>query len=278
MQDSIALPEYSVSMSVYAGEKPEFFKQSVDSMLAQTHPCRELILVCDGKLGAALNALVEGYEKEYPDIMKVIRTEKSRGVGACANAAIEAAETEYIVKMDSDDVALPERCERQLRLMAEDPALDMCGAFIEEFDSETGEALSVRRTPTDNEEIRKYAKRRNPINNQTLVYKRSAAIKAGKYTAVARCEDYEFVTRMLQSGARAANIPEVLVRYRVTPENLTRRRNAKNTRSFISVRWRIFRSGYSSFLDFLIPCAAQIVLFILPKSLTGGFYKKFLRK
>jgi hypothetical protein len=75
-----------------------------------------------------------------------------------------------------------------------------------------------------------------------------------------------------------ANIPEVLVRYRVTADNLTRRRNFSNTRSFIAVRWRIFRSGYSSLADFVIPCAAQLMLFVLPKSLTGKLYKKFLRK
>lgn len=278
MADIKGLPEYTVSMSVYAGEKPEFLRQSLDSMLAQTYLCRELILVCDGKLNGDLDGVIAEYEGLHPDLMRVIRMEKNCGVGACANAAIEAANTEYILKMDSDDIALPDRCEKQMRLMAEDPQLDMCGAYIEEFDSESGEPIAVKRTPVKNEEIRQYAKRRNPFNNQTLVYKRSAAVKVGGYTTVSRCEDYDFVVRMLHSGAIGANIPEVLVRYRVTPENLTRRRNGKNTGSFISVRWRIFRSGYSSFLDFLIPCAAQIMLFILPESLTGKLYKKFLRK
>lgn len=278
MADIKSLPEYTVSMSVYAGEKPEFLRQSLDSMLAQTHPCRELILVCDGKLNSGLDGVIAEYEGSHSDLMRVIRMEKNCGVGACANAAIEAASTEYILKMDSDDIAMPDRCEKQLRLMAEDPQLDMCGAYIEEFDSDSGEPIAVKRTPVENEEIRQYAKRRNPFNNQTLVYKRAAAVKIGGYTTVSRCEDYDFVVRMLRSGAVGANIPEVLVRYRVTPENLTRRRNKKNTGSFISVRWRIFRSGYSSFLDFLIPCAAQIALFILPESLTGKLYKKFLRK
>ncbi|MGN0632293.1 MAG: glycosyltransferase [Oscillospiraceae bacterium] len=272
------LPEYSVAMSVYSGENSGFFRQSLESMFLQTHPCKELILVCDGTLNVSLDSVIDDFSKAYREQLIVIRKEKSCGVGECANTAIKTASTDYIVKMDSDDIALPERCEKQLRLFAENPGLDMCGSYIEEFNSETGEAIAVKRTPVENDEIRSYAKRRNPFNNQTLVYKKSAAQKVGGYSTERRCEDYDFVVRMLQSGAVGKNIPEVLVKYRVTAENLSRRKNARNTRSFISVRWRIFRSGYSSFTDFLIPCAAQIALFILPSSLTGKLYKKFLRK
>ncbi len=272
-----ALPDYSVSMSVYAGEKPEFLKLSLDSMLSQTHPCKELILVCDGRLGDKLDELINEYEKQYKNIIKVIRFGSPRGVGGCANAALKAAESGYIVKMDSDDIACPDRCQRQLSLFAADPDLDMCGAFIEEFDSQSNERLSIKRTPVTHEEIMRYAKRRNPFNNPTLVYKRSKALEVGGYSKIKRCEDYDFVVKMLANGAKGENIPEVLVRYRVTADNLSRRKNAYNTRSFIAVRWKIFRSGFSSFSDFLIPCLAQITLFILPSSLTGKLYKKFLR-
>lgn len=277
-ENKTRLPEYTVSMSVYFGEKPQFLRESLDSMLSQTLPCRELIVVCDGPLTPQLDDVLDEFSSDYPDKLKVIRMDKNCGVGVCANAALAAASTEYIVKMDSDDVALPERCEKQLSLMSKRPELDMCGAYIEEFDSDSGESIAIKKTPLRNDEIRTYSKRRNPFNNQTLVYKKSAAQRAGGYTTVRRCEDYDFVVRMLRSGAVGENIPEVLVRYRVTPENLTRRRNARNTRSFISVRWSIFRSGYSSFADFLIPCAAQLALFVLPESFTGKLYKKFLRK
>ncbi len=86
------------------------------------------------------------------------------------------------------------------------------------------------------------------------------------------------MVRMLMAGAKAANIPEALVRYRVTPGNLNRRRNFRNTKSFIAVRKKIRKMGFSSFADFLIPCAGQIVLFIIPSCITGFLYKKLLRK
>ena len=214
---------------------------------------------------------------KYPRKLRLVRARRQMGVGACANAALRRAGTDIIVKMDSDDIAMPDRCEKQVRYLHEHPAADMVGAYIEEFDSDSGDIIAERRTPVTDSEIRKYARRRNPFNNQTLCYRRAAAVRAGGYTTVRRCEDYEFVVRMLMNGSHGANIPETLVRYRVTKNNLTRRRNVNNTISFIAVRWHIHREGFSSLLDFLIPCAAQLLLFMMPAKLTGLFYKKLLR-
>ncbi|MBR1724735.1 MAG: glycosyltransferase [Ruminococcus sp.] len=278
MDKETKLPAYSVAMSVYAGEKPEFLRQSLESMLTQTHPCTELLLVCDGRLTDGLDAVIAEYLGKFGGRLSTVRMGKPAGVGACANEALNAARTEYIVKMDSDDIADPRRCEVQLRYMSRHPELDMCGAYIEEFDSATGRQIAIKRTPVKNHDIHRYARRRNPFNNQTLVYRKSAAKRIGGYGDFRRCEDYEFVVRMLKNGAIGVNIPRVLVRYRVTEDNLSRRRNLRNTKSFIAVRWRIFRMGYSSLIDFLVPCAAQIALFLLPGSLTGWLYGRFLRK
>ena len=269
--------EYTVAMSVYAGEKPANLAASLQSMFEQTVPCAELILCCDGELTPALDEVIARYTALFGGRMRVLRSSRHVGVGACANAALKAARTEMIVKMDADDISLPERCEKQLRLMEEEPALDMCGAFLEEFDDITGEPISVKAVPEASAEIRRYARRRNPFNNPTLVYRKNAALAAGGYAVKGRCEDYDLVVRMLMSGSEGANIPEVLLRYRVTAGNMERRRNLANTRGFIEVRYKIYNAGFSSLTDFLIPCAAQIMLFLMPKKITKIFYD-ILRK
>lgn len=279
MKSSIGHMEpYSILMSVYSGEKPEYLEQSIDSMINQSYKTNDFVLVCDGKLTDKLDNVIYKYEQQYGDIFHTVRLDNNVGTGQCANIGIEACLNEYIVKMDSDDVALPDRCEKQIKLLCDNPDLDMCGAFIEEFDTDTNEFIAVKKTPESNEEIHKYARRRNPFNNPTLVFKKSFAKKIGGYTTVKRCEDYDFVVRMLNSGAKGANIQEVLVKYRASRSNYERRQNWANTKSFISVRWRIFRMGFSSILDFIIPCTMQMVIFILPKSFTGKIYKKFLRR
>ena len=255
------LPEYSVLMSVYAGERPEFLRQSIESMMSQTYPTNDFVLVCDGELTDELENIVKEYEDEY-ECFHPLRIKKTIGTGQCANAGISACLNEYIVKMDSDDIALPQRCEISMRVLAKNPDIDMLGAYIDEFDSESGEYISTKKTPLSNSEIRKYAKRRNPFNNQTLVYKKSIAEKVGGYTNIKRCEDYEFVVKMLSHGARGRNLDKVLVRYRITANNYKRRKNWANTKSFINVRWRIYRMGFSDFIDFAVPCACQLVLFV----------------
>ena len=272
------LPPYSVLMSVYNGEQPAYLKLSIDSMLSQTHKTNDFILVCDGKLTDKLEDVIKQYEADYPEIFHVIRVENKVGTGQCANLGINKCKNEYIAKMDSDDIAMPDRCEKQLSLMLSNPAIDMCGAYIEEFDTDTNEQIAIKKTPVENEEIHKYARRRNPFNNQTLIFKKSKAMSIGGYSSVKRCEDYDFVVNMLHHGAVGVNIPKVLVRYRVSKSNYERRHNWDNTKSFIGVRWRIFRSGYSNLIDFIIPCALQMVIFILPKGCTSVIYKKILRK
>lgn len=272
------LPPYSVLMSVYLNEKPGFLSESLESMLTQTVPPSDFVLVCDGKLTDELNVIVKSFESEYSEIFNSIRLIENVGTGLAANEGIKACKYDLIVKMDSDDICMPTRCQKQLLMFLKNPKLDMVGAYIQEFDSETDELLAVKKTPLKHEEILKYAKRRNPFNNQTLIFRKSMAEKVGGYSNIKRCEDYEFVTKMLMAGAIGENMPEILVKYRVTKDNIKRRKNWTNTKSFIHVRKNLLKSGFSNIFDFIIPCTAQLLMFILPEKFTLWMYNKKLRK
>ena len=279
MEEKTELQPYSVLMSVYSGENAEFFKQSLESLYVQTYPADEIVLVCDGILNEALDNVISVYGEKFAGKLKVHRLEKHGGTAKCANTGLALCKNEYIMKMDSDDICLKDRAEKQMTYLAQHPEISIIGSYIQEFNSDTGEDIATRCPPTENDEIRKFAKRRAPFNNQTLVYKKSLAVSIGGYSEeLERCEDYDFMVRMLIAGAIAANIPEVLVRYRVTSGNLNRRRNFRNTKSFIAVRKKIRKTGFSSFIDFLVPCAGQVILFIIPSCVTGFLYKKLLRK
>lgn len=272
------LPPYSVLMSVYVKEKPANLSESLESVLEQTVPPDELVLVCDGKLTDELNVIIKAFESEYSDIFRSVRLLENVGTGMAANEGIKACKNELIAKMDSDDICVPDRFQRQLMMFLKNPKLDMVGGYIEEFDDATREPIAVKKTPITHEEILKYAKRRSPFNNQTLIYRKSFAQKVGGYTNIKRCEDYEFIIKMLMAGAVGENLPEVVVKYRVTKDNYKRRKNWANTKSFIKVRWGLHKSGFSSLWDFLVPTAAQLILFIMPEKFTSWAYGKFLRK
>lgn len=272
------LPPYSVLMSVYQKEKPQNLSESLESILLQTVPPDELILVCDGKLTDELNVIIKAFESEYQKIFRSVRLLENVGTGMAANEGIKECQNELIAKMDSDDVCVPDRFQRQLMMFLKNPKLDMVGGYIEEFDDTTKEPIAIKKTPISHEEILKYARRRSPFNNQTLIYRKSFAQKVGGYTDIKRCEDYEFITKMLMAGAVGENMPEVLVRYRVTKDNYKRRKNWSNTKSFIKVRWGLYKARFSSFLDFLVPTTAQLLMFIMPERFTSWAYRKFLRR
>ena len=237
------------------------------------------MLVCDGPLSAELDKSVAEYKDKLGEILDVVQLPENKGTAYCANEGLKHCKNEFIMKMDSDDVCVDSRAERQMSFLSDNPDIDILGSYIEEFKSADNSSIGVRETPTEHEAIVKFAKRRAPFNNQTLVYKKEYAEKIGGYSnELIRCEDYDFMVRMLMAGAKSANIPEVLVRYRVNKDNLHRRRNWKNTKSFIAVRKKIYKMGFSSFWDYIIPCAGQILLFITPSCITGLIYKIMLRK
>lgn len=269
------LSPYSVLISVYDQELPENLNDSLDSMLMQTYPPKEVILVCDGDLTNELNIIAKSFQSEYRRLFRIVRTDGHVGAGEALNRGIDACRCEYIVKMDSDDISYPDRCYRQMKLFADDPELDMIGTFAEVYDITKQQTVGIKQMPTKHEKIMKYARRRNPFCRQSLAFRRSKALEVGGYKGMnelEECEDYEFAVRMLQGGAKARNIPDPLVRYRVSEADYAKRKSYRSTANFIRVRKMIRKSGFCSLWDVIVPSTVQIGLFLLPLSFTKRFY------
>ncbi len=272
------MEQYSVLMSVYEKENPEFIKQSIDSMLFQTVLPADFVIVCDGPLTSEIYSLIDSYTEKYPDLFSIIKLKQNVGIGGAANEGIKHCKFDIIAKMDSDDIAVPTRCETQIQIMSEND-VDIIGGWISEFYDSTENSHSIRRVPESHEDIFKYAKRRMPFNNQTVMYKKAAVNKAGGYDPKRRrCEDYDLYFRMLESGAISYNTQQVLVHYRLTPDAFRRRGTWQNFKGFTSVHWKMLRRGFCSISDFFIPFFAQLFLMILPGKLKDKFYTKLLRK
>ncbi len=271
-QEGDKLPPYTVLMSVYDRELPENLNNSLESMIMQTYPPAEVVLVCDGALTCELNIIAKSFESEYRNKFRIVRIDEHVGAAAALNEGIKACSSPYIVRMDSDDVSYPDRCEKQMRMFAEKPGLDMVGTFAEVYDKTESRTVGVKTMPTGDTKIRKYAKRRNPFCRQTLAFRKEKAIEVGGYAELEECEDYEFAVRMLAAGAKAKNIPEPLVRYNISEEDYRKRKSFRSTKSFIRVRRMIRKSGYCSFFDVLVPSTVQLGLCILPWKFTKRFY------
>ena len=265
-------------MCVYHGEEPAHFEAAIRSMLDQTVVTDDFVIVCDGPLTAELDAVLDQFESRHPGLFRIIRLPENVGVGLAAKAGLAACRNDLIAKMDSDDISVPDRCQRQLARFAADPALALLGGVIEEFDNRTGKVMSIRSAPMDNAGIRKYARRRSPINNVTAMYRKSAALDAGGYRDLRRAEDYDLYLRMLIKGCHAENLPETLVKVRMDADSHRRRASWSTMKCCAGIWWYAWRTGFSSLTDLAFCLAGQTFLVICPGCIQQLIYKKFLRK
>lgn len=107
------MQNYSVLMSVYFKESPEYLKQAIESIQAQTVPTDDFVLVCDGPLNDALDAVIAAKQQEMGSALNVVRLARNGGLGNALNKGIKHCKNELVARMDSDDIAYFDRCENR---------------------------------------------------------------------------------------------------------------------------------------------------------------------
>lgn len=270
--------KYSVLMSVYCKEKPEYLKLSIDSMLNQTVKPDEIVIVKDGPLTEELNVLINEYKKNNNELFNIIVSEINLGLGKALNLGLQNCNNELVARMDTDDISLPTRCEKQIREFIKDEDLVILGTAIDEFADNPNKIISSRVVPTIHDEIYEFAKRRSPFNHPTVMYKKSKVLSLGGYSDLKRNQDVDLFGRMLFTGYKSKNLGESLLLFRSNQDLSKRRRSWENTKSYISVIKQFWKNGYSSFTDYLTVLFGQTFMFICPVKIQSWVYKKFLRK
>ncbi|MBR4234811.1 MAG: LicD family protein [Clostridia bacterium] len=277
MAEARTLAPYSVLMSVYAGEKAANLSISLESMLTQTLPPDEIILVKDGPLTQALEDVISQKMQAYPGVIKPLALEKNVGLGEALARGLNACANEYVARMDSDDISYPERMEKQLEYLRQHPDTDIISAAVKEFEGDTDNIVSERRVPETHEEIARFAKTRSPFNHVAVVFKKSCVLKAGSYRGgLVRVEDHDLWMRMLRCGARCANISEPLVYVRCGDDMLTRRHGLENAKALRRFYREMYELGEITYAHYLLDVICACGLQLMPKRLHKLAYR-FLR-
>lgn len=270
--------KYSVLMSIYKNEKPEYFINSVESMINQTLKPDEIVIVKDGELTEQLEKIIKTFCCEYPKLFKIVSLKTNVGLGKALNEGLKACKNELIARMDTDDISIKERCEFQVNEFYNDNKLSIVGTVIDEFYDEPTNIISSRVVPLEYKDILKFSKRRNPFNHPTVMYKKSDVIKCGYYGEYRRNQDFDLFVRMLNCGCIAKNINKSLLLFRANKDNLKRRKSWTKCKSNISMIYDFWKKGYSGFVDMIIVSASQIIVFILPVKIFQIISDKYLRK
>ena len=276
------LNTYSVLMSVYAADSPEYLEAAVRSMLNQSVIPDDFILVEDGPVSKELDSVAErmrkiGHEKNVD--FEIVRLSRNCGLGIALDEGIKHCRNNMIARMDADDIAMPDRCEKELKCFMEYPDLDIVSGAIAEFEKDPDNIRAIRYVPLDQESIVKQMHIRSPFNHPAVMYKKSSVLVAGGYGNSARKEDHDLFSRMLfGEKARAMNIPDVILKYRVGQNNIKRRKSLKNISSYFEIMKINRKRGYVSWKDCLIVYLSQVVYFILPERMLDFLIRKLLRK
>lgn len=268
---------YSVLMSVYYKEEPEYLKEAIDSILNQTVKTDDFVIVCDGPLTEGLDKVIADYVKTYSGLFTVYRLSRNIGLAKALNNGILQCKNELIARMDSDDISAPDRIEKQIAAINEKKA-DIVGANIIEFVGNINNTGNCRIVPEKNEDIITFAKKRSPFNHPTIMYKKSAVIAAGFYEDYRFFEDYNLWATMLNMGYKGYNIQENLLYMRGGEEMYKRRGGFSYAGCIYRFKKHLKKIGFIGEKDFLVGVLGHAVVSIIPNGIREKIYSKLLRK
>lgn len=272
------MEKYSVLMSLYIKEKPEYLELALRSMASQSLKPDEIVVVLDGNITDELQNVLDSEILISPVPIKVIGYDENRGLGFALNFGLEHCKNELIVRMDTDDISKPERCEKQVEMFMKHPELSIVGSAVDEFYGTIDNITGRRVVPITNDDIYEFAKRRSAFNHPSVMYRKSKVLEFGGYSDMKRNQDVDLFGRMLYGGCKAANFEESLLWFR-SDENLSKRRRSwENTKSYIETIHKFWKLGYAGFGDYVMVAVAQTIMFMMPIGVQNWLYKVFLRK
>ena len=270
--------EYSALMSVYHKEKPEYLIEAIESMLNQTVPPEQFVIVKDGLLTSELDEIVQKYQKENATVFTVVALDENQGLGIALDEGIKVCRNEIIARMDSDDISVKNRCERQLNIFQKDSKMVIVSGNINEFIDSPDNVVSMRIVPEKQNEIKKQMRTRSAFNHPAVMYKKTEVIRCGGYGKLKRKQDHDLFSRMINMGCKAYNIQDVILLFRADKNNLIRRKSYENCKSYVVAQWNILRRGHCSILDFIYVVLAQMFFYVAPTKMIEFVTRKYLRK
>ena len=211
------MPTISVILPVY--NSSEYLLEALESITNQTFTDWEMIAIDDGSTDNSLQIL-QNYAQKEPRLRIISR--ENRGLPTTLNEGIDNAKGAFIARMDSDDISLPERFEKQLNFL-EKNNLDMCGTQYNKFGQRTG----ISNLPLQHEDCCFRLLLRSAFAHPTVMA-RSKLFVNFKYNENMNCaQDYDLWCRLALKGFKLGNLPEVLLNYRFSSNQISTNKEEK---------------------------------------------------
>lgn len=218
-----------VIQSVYMSDNPEYLRLSLNSIFSQTFSDFHLYLGIDGPICNELRKVIDEIKDNR---LKIIDNKLNKGLATILNdilAICPRGGYQFVARMDSDDIAVLDRFEKQIAFLVSCPEVDMVGGAINEIDEKGNDRSKITRYPCDPDECRAFFAKRNPVAHPTVMFRRSFFEKVG--WAYPTDFDHNEDTRLWHEGYKhgcvIANIHDVVLNFRMTDSMFKQRRNGK---------------------------------------------------
>lgn len=270
-------PPFSVAMCVYYKDNPDHFVIAIESVLNQSVPPNEIVLVVDGPVPDSLESVIKSFENRLR--IKIIRLLQNQGHGHARRICLEQCTNDLIALMDADDISVPDRFEKQLQVFSLDSRLSIVGGNIAEFIGKPSNVVCVRNVPRTDADIKRYMKKRCPMNQVTVMFRKSDVDRVGGYVDWYSEEDYYLWLRLMIAGCMFSNINAELVKVRVGKDMYQRRGGWKYFKSEAKLQNFMLTKKIISVPLYIINVSERfIVQVLMPNSVRGWVFQKFARE
>ena len=264
----------SALIAAYRLTIPREFQLAVSSLINQTVPPSEIIIVFDGPVHTEIERFAQSVT-EIPS--KIVRLEDNLGLGAALRIGVENCDSPWILRMDDDDYSFSDRIERQIKFLEQNTDVDVLGGSIIEIDPRSKQKYR-RSVPTTDENIKRTLRFKNPFNHVTILAKRQMVLNVGNYcNDVVGYEDYVLWAKMYKAGATFANLNEDLVEVKFDKAQVGRRRGIQAVYSEIKMQKFLLGIGVISFYIFMFNVTIKTSIRMLPTPILFMLFKKFFR-
>lgn len=260
---------FSVLISVYNQELPEYLQQALDSLINQSIIPSEIIIVKDGILTSQLNNVINSFCKKF-QFVKIVENEINIGLGLSLAKGLLVCTNELVARMDSDDISKPDRFEKQLSII--NLGFDVVSSWSEFFEGQQSNVIAVKKRPENHTQIAKSAKRRSPVCHASTMFRKSAVLRAGNYKHCLFYEDYYLWLRMIKSGARFYNIQDYIYSIRISNDQIGRRGGLRYLKNELITFYKFYKENLYSFYDLLINSIIRVFTRLLPIKLRKSAY------
>ncbi len=265
--------KFSVLLSVYTKESPAYLKEALDSIWdKQTLKPDQIVLVKDGPLCCELEDEILWWKHKLGDVLTLVELPKNVGLGGALNTGLKACRNELVARMDTDDVALPHRFEKQVEFMFCNPNIAASSATLEEWDESFSTRISERKLPVHPTELSKFAIRRSPLSHPVSIFRKSIIESVGGYPDLRKAQDYALWSLLLSKGYQLTNLPDTLLKMRSGQEMLTRRGYYYFKQECTLMRYQK-KIGFLSTKNLMINTSLKAFLRLSPRPIKNIVYK-----